>query len=289
MSSDQAESSDGSVEMKAYFHFLSFILQQLNVFNTLFQTDATQIALLMPEMTRLLRLFMAKFIKMRTIKAVDDLTTVSSSDPSQQLDDDTIAVDMKTRTMLVDCAGDFDDATLQRFFASVRKFYVSVVDKMARIFPFNDEALKDLTVLNPDPKLRDSWNPETVRSLASRFSIVAADELDALVVEFQDYQLSAERELPAFNSDTRTNSFWAEMGKVKTFTGERRFPLLGRLMTILSVIAHSNADSERVFSMCRKIDTDARSQLGNDTLRALLSCKINSWTMTHYALCCRVR
>ena len=34
----------GSVEMKAYFRFLSFILQPLNVFNTLFQTDATQIA-----------------------------------------------------------------------------------------------------------------------------------------------------------------------------------------------------------------------------------------------------
>ena len=85
----------GSVEMKAYFRFLSFILQPLNVFNMLFQTDARQIALLMPEMTRLLRLFMAKFIKMRTIKAADDLTTVSFSDPSQQLDDDTIAVGME--------------------------------------------------------------------------------------------------------------------------------------------------------------------------------------------------
>ena len=32
----------------------------------------------------------------------------------------------------------------------------------------------------------------------------------------------------------------------------------------------------RVFSMCLKIDTDSRSQLGNDTLHALLSCKINT-------------
>jgi len=31
-----------------------------------------------------------------------------------------------------------------------------------------------------------------------------------------------------------------------------------------------------VFSMVRKIDTDWRLQLGNDTLRALLSCKINT-------------
>ena len=80
--------------------------------------------------------------------------------------------------MLVDRA---DDATLQRFFTSVCKIYVSVVEKMACVFPFNAEALKDLTVLNPDPKLRDSWNPQTIRSLATRFSIVSADELDALV------------------------------------------------------------------------------------------------------------
>ena len=58
--------------------------------------------------------------------------------------------------------------------------------------------------------------------------------------------------------------------------GAERFPLLARLMTTLSVITHSNAGNERVFSMCRKIDTDSRSQLGNNTLRALLSYKIKT-------------
>ena len=66
------------------------------------------------------------------------------------------------------------------------------------------------------------------------------------------------------------------MGRKKTFVGAVRFPLLTRVMTALSVIAHNNTVSERVFSMVRKIDTDSRSQLGSDTLRALLSCKINT-------------
>jgi len=38
-------------------------------------------------------------------------------------------------------------------------------------------------------------------------------------------------------------------------------------------VAHNNADNECIFSVCRKIDTDARSQLGNDILHTLLSCK----------------
>ena len=95
-----------SVEMKAYFMFLSFILEPLNTFNTIFQTDATQIAVLIPEMNRLLRLFMAKFVTMRVIKSAADLIKVSFADQSQQLDDDILAVGMDMRTMLADSADD---------------------------------------------------------------------------------------------------------------------------------------------------------------------------------------
>ena len=115
-----------------------------------------------------------------------------------------------------------------------------------------------------------------MRSLATRFSIVADDEMKHLVKEFQDYQLSPDDDLPAVTCDSRIDTFWAEMGREKTFVGAARFPLLTPVMLTLSVIAHSNADSERVFSMIRKIDTDSRLQLGNDTLRALLTCKINT-------------
>jgi len=84
---------------------------------------------------------------------------------------------------------------------------------------------------------------------------VADEHHDALVAKFQHYHLTSDDELP--------------------FAGGMRFPRLAHLMTILTEMAHSNADSERVFSMCCKIDTDARSQLGTDTLHALLSCKIS--------------
>jgi len=87
--------------------------------------------------------------------------------------------------------------------------------------------------------------------------------------------LSPDDDMPAITSDNRVDTFWAEMGR-KTVVRVVRFPLLTRVMTTLSVIAHRNTDSDRVFSMVRKIDTDSRSQLGNDTLRALLSCKIHT-------------
>ena len=257
--------------MKAYFMFLAFILEPLNQFNTIFQTDATQIAILLPEMNRLLHVFLAKFVTMRAIKSAEDLTTVPFADRGQQLDNSILAVGMELRSMLANDEDDLEEATATRIFDSVRKFYVAVVNKMVNIFPFHDDVLRDLAALNPDPALRESWSSSSVRELAIRFGLVADEHHDTLVAEFQDYQLYPDDELPLYTSDSRVDTFWAEMAKQKTFAGGMRFPHLAHLMTTLSVIAHSNADSERVFSMCRKIDTDARSQLGNDTLRALLN------------------
>ena len=65
------------------------------------------------------------------------------------------------------------------------------------------------------------------------------------------------------------------MTKKKTFASRMRFPQLAHTITTLYVIAHSNTDGKRVFSVCRKIDTDAWSQLSNNSLHVLLSRKIN--------------
>ena len=63
---------------------------------------------------------------------------------------------------------------------------------------------------------------------------------------------------------------------MKTLDGELRFPLLFRLMAGLLTIPASNADSERGFSMLRKIHTDQRPSLKSSTITALTSIKINS-------------
>ena len=156
----------------------------------------------------------------------------------------------------------------------MRIFYVAVVNKIIKIFPFHDDVLMVLAALNPDPVLRVSWSSSSVRELAVHFNLMADEHHDALVAEFQDYQLTPDDELPLYSADNRVNTFWAEMAK-KTFAGGMRFPHLAHLMTALSLIAHSNAASERVFFMYCKIVTDIRPQLSNDTLYALLSCKIN--------------
>ena len=90
--------------------------------------------------------------------------------------------------------------------------------------------------------------------------------------------MSPDDDLPAVMCDSRVDTFWAEMCRKKTIVRAVRYPLPTRVMTMLSVIALAtptvNVCSQ--ISMVRKIDTDSRSQLGNDTLCALLSCNVNT-------------
>ena len=264
-------------EMKLYFQFLEFIMVPMTEFNTLFQSEETQIGVLVPECKRLLRKFMAKFVTMQLIKPnADDLTKIDFKDTTKQLSNDYIAIGAKAKTMLVDEQDSISATMERRFYDSVRQYYVATVDKMLKIFPFKNSTLKDLSILNPDPKLREKQDPNAITRLAETFCVVPESSMDALAEEFTDYQLCEESELPKFELlKTRTDEFWGSVSRTTTSTGSLRFPLLGKTMCTLSAIAHSNADSERVFSMCRKINTDQRGNLNNDTVCSLLACKIN--------------
>ena len=70
--------------------------------------------------------------------------------------------------------------------------------------------------------------------------------------------------------------FLIKVGKMKTLDGELRFPSLFRLMAGLLTIPASNADSERGFSILRKIHTGQRPGLKLETIAALMSVKLNS-------------
>ena len=66
------------------------------------------------------------------------------------------------------------------------------------------------------------------------------------------------------------------MGKLDDiFSATKRFGVLSKLAKTLLVLPNSNADSERAFSIIKKIHTEFRSDLNNDTICGLLSCKFN--------------
>ena len=102
------------------------------------------------------------------------------------------------------------------------------------------------------------------------------EEVDQLVEQFSDYQLAPVEELPSCADDGMIEQFWGEMGNLTdNFSNTKRFGILGKVAKTLLILPNSNADSERAFSIIKKIHTEFRSDLNNETLCALLSCKFN--------------
>ena len=268
-------------EMHLYFHFISFILQPLNDFNTMFQADESKIGYLKDEITFFLRKIMGKFVKAKIIQSAEDIKAVSFKDSDCQLQDNIIAVGVTTRAYIVDHADDIQPSSLSRFFMSVRKSYEAVTSKMSAKFPFKDPVVSGLRFLNPT--VRGDLPPSTLTDLARRFpSLVPQDQWDQLEEEFLNFQSTPAMDLPSFIEGTRTDVFWGEvLAMKKKITNTPRFPLMSRIVRAVMTIPNSNSECERIFSMVKKIQTDTRSNLDNSTMCALLTMNVNNTQQCH--------
>ena len=116
----------------------------------------------------------------------------------------------------------------------------------------------------------------SVTSLASRFpQIVKEEDKDDLADELLDFTLTPKEDLPDF-SDKNVAKYWIEMGKIQMSYGRKlRFPNLSNLAKACVVLPVSNAEPERIFSMLKKIQTEFRSELKNDTICSIIGAKQN--------------
>jgi hypothetical protein len=80
-------------------------------------------------------------------------------------------------------------------------------------------------------------------------------------------------------------TFWGEMCDIKElFSKQPRYPNLSKLALACIVLPNSNADSEHIFSMLKKIQAEHRSELANDTISSLFCAKQNK-NMECYEYC----
>ena len=80
-------------------------------------------------------------------------------------------------------------------------------------------------------------------------------------------------------------TFCGEMSDIKElFSKQPRYPNLSKLALAFVILPNSNADSERIFSMLKKNQTEHRSELANDTICSLICARENQ-NMECYEYC----
>lgn len=129
---------------------------------------------------------------------------------------------------------------------------------MLKVFPLADTTLSMIPAANPDR--RDSYSAAQISELAKTTGIYTnSEDLDDIYQEWIAHQLEAS------TSSASPAKYWHSC----------TYPKLSKLMAALLSIPHSNAQSERVFSMMKKIVTDQRTDICDDSLVSLLLVKMN--------------
>ena len=130
-------------------------------------------------------------------------------------------------------------------------------------------------MLNPTERLEFQHFPSAVIRLAKIFPQLQlqGEKLDHLKIEAFDFQMAGPIDLPESND---VDDFWAKLHHIKSLgSTESTYATLLVLVRALLALSVSNADSERYFSMVRKIDSEDRSHLECSTVASLLTLKIN--------------
>ncbi|KAI0234615.1 hypothetical protein LSAT2_015042 [Lamellibrachia satsuma] len=87
--------------------------------------------------------------------------------------------------------------------------------------------------------------------------LLPEDYPDTMRAESMEFAMATDAELPPM--DGGLDAFWAAMATRTTAGGDHPFVTLSAVKVYL-LMPHSNPDSERVFSMVNKIDTEHRSE-----------------------------
>ncbi|XP_034965228.1 uncharacterized protein LOC118082233 isoform X2 [Zootoca vivipara] len=223
----------GDPVVKIYFLFLAAALKPLSEFNIAFQSEEVQIHRLEEEMCRLIRRILGYLVPARAIVGVP-LREVEYGEGHQLADED-LFIGKDTKAFMR--STELPVSAEKKIFQSVRRFYEAVLQKMFSSFPFDNPLLRDLKVL--DPAARLDITPGAVERLVALLPQLSLSE-DKLREELTDYQLTDSKQLP---QEEKIDRFWGLLGK------DVRFSELPRLMKALLCIPHSNASSERVFSI----------------------------------------
>ena len=251
-------------------HFLSFILPHMDRFSKVFQKSYENTTCqLYTEISRLVKLYAANILTTTSIEEAGD--NLKNLKFDSILDTEHMGIGSQT---WISIAGLEEEHDTKPFFDAVRNFYIKSTKKMIQKFPFGDSLLRDLDILLP--KKLNTSTLDAVIGLAKCFPQLQLSDvscLDKLREECLDYILSP-ADLPTLAEYTgadkvkrpHVGKYWWEVGQILTLDGEPRFPSLTKLMMGLLAIPASNADSERGFSILRKIHTDQRSNLSQSTI-----------------------
>ena len=178
--------------------FVAFALKPLNSFNTAFQTSSSKVGTLQQDVHNLPRDFLSNFIQPELLAATsnDNIHSFDYENVANQFSNDELRIGTAARLHLIESSDELEGTQREHnFFLSIRQFYVECVWKISAKFPFTDQTISDLSMLDPCHCFH-----VTAAYITRLFKCFnkhsSTDDLDALLMELREYKLLPDSQLP---------------------------------------------------------------------------------------------
>ena len=235
---------------KPWLCFLSSALAVFDKYNVYFQTSSTAtIHKLQGECLRLLKTVLSFFVKGSVISLASDVTAVDYTTSANHLSEHDIYTGDETLALITDLR-DNEGESVKPFYERVVLFYQNFVTKLLKVFNFKSQALSSLSFLNPEGSKHAS---SSVFDKVEENVSISFDK-SAVKLEYREFSIDDEvTTLTGLHGDAV--QFWLHVRNMTSPMGSLKYCHLATLALHLLAIPASNADSECVFSLVRRINS----------------------------------
>lgn len=157
------------------------------------------------------------------------------------------------------------------FKANVLNFYVTLSQQILKRFDFNDEVLKNLSIIDPS-NIVQRKNPSIVPLLMSFPNIISSELISQAYNEFREIR---NIDFSSFSKDVLNDivAFWQNILNIKRTDGTFAFIQLRKFIPCMLILPHSSASVERLFSDYNLNKNKLRNRLNATTMRGILAAK----------------
>lgn len=253
------------IKNKIYMYFLKYVLNFLNQFNALFQSDKVLIHELPSRSIKLLKTIANNFVKSELI---EDILNLNVNDPK---------IIKEKIYMGPDCEillNELPDDHIQEVRETCLTFYQTCVLEICNRFPIFDSFLKNLKFIQPTILLNDKARSEIIdlTNVSSKFprlinNFALSAEWVALPFELTDIKINLQ--------NATIEDLWKFIANIKDINDTIMFPELNKLLSIILCLPQSNAPAERTFSIVTDVMCPKRNKMSPYNLNAL--CIVRSY------------
>lgn len=249
--------------------FLQYILHKVNTLNTEFQSEGFRLHVLHSRISTEYRDILSCFVKEELILA-HSLSEIDPTDKSVHKPIDSVYLGGRAMAHLAK-EPLHDPAYTNRFKTDCVNFLVELCVQIRKRFPLNDDSvIASFKVLDPEVAKNITVSPASICHLALSFpTLIPENQLNELDDEWRSFRLAKD----LINTAKTIPEYWYTLRNVRDGFDKPKYGLLSEFMTNLTILPHSSASVERIFSLINHVKNRSTNSLKEESVKNRLLAK----------------